>query len=68
MVSQKKRTWIDKLFGGYLSKNVLPYWCVVLADTVIVLVSTAFVYWASSVRGSSGRILASCVTRGSWTC
>ena len=38
--------WLTRISGAYFSKNVLPYWCVVLADTVIVILSGAFVYWA----------------------
>ena len=43
-----KNNIIYRLFrftGNYFNKRVFPYWCVVLADTIIVFVSCAFVYW-----------------------
>lgn len=46
MAFQEKRSWIDRLSRWFFSKNVLPYWCVILMDTIIVFVSSAFVYWA----------------------
>ena len=33
------------LLRWYFSKNSLPYWCVLLADCVIVFVSGVFTYW-----------------------
>ena len=38
--------WLSKFSTNYFNKRVFPYWCVVLADTVIVFVSSSFVYWA----------------------
>ncbi len=46
MPDKEKQTWIERLFRYYFSRNVFPYWCVVLADTVIVFLSSAFAYWA----------------------
>ncbi len=46
MADSEKHNWIERLFKYYFSKNVFPYWCVVLADTVIVFVCSAFAYWA----------------------
>ena len=46
MAEKEKRNWIERLFRYYFSRNVFPYWCVVLADTVIVFVCSAFAYWA----------------------
>ena len=46
MADYEKRNWIERLFRYYFSRNVFPYWCVVLADTVIVFLSSAFAYWA----------------------
>ena len=46
MADSEKRNWIEKLLSYYFSRNVFPYWCVVLADTVIVFLSSAFAYWA----------------------
>lgn len=46
MLTTKNRMGIERLASSYFNKNVFPYWCVVLADTFIVFVSTAFVYWA----------------------
>ena len=46
MADSEKHNWIERLFKYYFSKNVFPYWCVVLADTVIVFLCSAFAYWA----------------------
>ena len=46
MTDNDKRNWIERLFSYYFSRNVFPYWCVVLADTIIIFMSSAFVYWA----------------------
>lgn len=50
MISER-HNWIEKISGWYFSKRVLPYWCVVLADTLIVFTSTIFVYWAFNRTG-----------------
>ena len=39
---------LKKISSWYFSRRVLPYWCVLLADTVIVFVSCAIVYWLSN--------------------
>ncbi|MBP5635986.1 MAG: polysaccharide biosynthesis protein, partial [Bacteroidales bacterium] len=36
-----------KLYTWYFSKKVLPYWVILLADTVIVFLSAVFIYWIS---------------------
>ncbi len=46
MGDYQKHNWVARLFRYYFSRNVFPYWCVVLADTVIVFLSSAFAYWA----------------------
>ena len=46
MADSDKHNWIERLFRYYFSRNVFPYWCVVLADTVIVFICSAFAYWA----------------------
>ena len=46
MADNNQPSWFGSIARGYFSKNVLPYWCVVLADMLIVFGSTAFVYWA----------------------
>ena len=46
MAKIDRPSWISRFARNYFNKNVFPYWCVVLADTVIVFLSTAFVYWA----------------------
>jgi len=38
---------IKKITTWYFSKKVLPYWVILLADTVIVFLSAIFVYWVS---------------------
>ena len=39
---------INKLTRLYFSKNVLPFWCVLLMDTMIVFLSCLFAYWVSN--------------------
>ncbi|MBO6160757.1 MAG: polysaccharide biosynthesis protein [Bacteroidales bacterium] len=46
MEKPEKPNWLTTLSKWYFGRNALPYWCVVLADTVIVFVSCLFVYWA----------------------
>ena len=46
MAEKEKNNWIERLLRYYFSRNVFPYWCVVLADTVIVFLASAFAYWA----------------------
>jgi len=36
---------IKRFSNWYFSKNVLPYWVILLVDTAIVFLSTAFTYW-----------------------
>ena len=43
---------LSRFVGNYFNKRVFPYWCVVLADTVIVFFSTAFVHWALHRAGT----------------
>ena len=39
-------SWFSRFVTSHFNKRVFPYWFVILADTVIVFISTAFVYWA----------------------
>lgn len=45
MSATDNRPWISRLFGGFFSKRVLPYWCVLLLDTAIVFLSCLFCFW-----------------------
>ena len=36
---------VKKLFTWYFSKEALPYWCLLLIDTLIVFFSGLFAYW-----------------------
>ena len=38
-------TFIKRLLNWYFSREALPYWCLMLADTVIVFISALFTYW-----------------------
>ena len=38
----------NKLLSWYFSKQSLPYWCLFLADSLIVLFSGLFTYWAEN--------------------
>ena len=42
---KEKQNFISRLSGWYFSKKVLPYWCILLLDTVIVFVSCVGCYW-----------------------
>ena len=46
-------SWLSRFVTGHFNKRVFPYWCVVLADTAIVFVSTAFVHWAFHRTGAT---------------
>lgn len=37
--------FFDKLLSWYFKKDSLPYWCIFIIDSVIVLLSTIFTYW-----------------------
>ncbi len=39
---------INKLTHWYFGKKVLPYWAVLLADSIIVLVSSIFIFWVAN--------------------
>ncbi|MBO4434003.1 MAG: polysaccharide biosynthesis protein [Bacteroidales bacterium] len=39
---------IKKITTWYFSKKVLPYWVILLADTLIVFLSAIFVYWVAN--------------------
>ena len=43
---------IHKLTRMYFSKNVLPFWCILLMDTAIVFLSCLFAYWVSKRTGN----------------
>ena len=42
---------INKLIDMYFSKNVLPFWCILLIDSFIVFMSSLFVYWVCNRTG-----------------
>ena len=39
---------LKRFFTWYFSKKVLPYWVILLADTVIVFASAVFTYWITN--------------------
>ena len=43
---------INRLVDMYFSKNVLPFWCILLMDSIIVFLSSLFVYWVSNRTGT----------------
>jgi len=49
--TSRVKSSINKLADMYFSKNVLPFWCVLLMDTVIVFLSCLFSYWVSNRTG-----------------
>ena len=46
MSTNDNLSWLSRFITSYFNKRVFPYWFVILADTFIVFISTAFVYWA----------------------
>ena len=36
---------VNRLLSWYFSKNSLPYWCLLLLDTLIIVVSALFTFW-----------------------
>ena len=39
---------VKQVFGWYFSKKVLPYWAVLIADTLIVFLAAVFIYWVTN--------------------
>ena len=46
MTNNDNPSWLSRFITSHFSKRVFPYWFVILADTFIVFISAAFVYWA----------------------
>ena len=44
----KKKNWLAQMSNWYFSKRVLPYWCILLLDTLIVFFSCVFCYWVQN--------------------
>ena len=45
MMSMKRKEILKQFSSWYFSKNVLPYWAILLVDTIIVLASAIFTNW-----------------------
>ena len=45
---EKEGNIIKRFFNWYFSKNVLPYWAILIADTIIVFISAIFSYWVTN--------------------
>lgn len=43
-----KKNLIRRVSNWYFSKNVLPYWAILLVDSFIVLSSAVFIYWVTN--------------------
>ena len=39
------KNFIKKISSWYFSKNVLPYWAILLADSAIIFLSCILTYW-----------------------
>jgi len=48
----QEKSIIRKISTWYFSKKVLPYWCILLLDTVIIFLSYLFTYWVSNRTGA----------------
>ena len=44
---------LKKLSKWYFSKKVLPFWCILLTDTLIVFLSCLFAYWVTHRTGTT---------------
>ncbi|MBO7082625.1 MAG: polysaccharide biosynthesis protein [Bacteroidales bacterium] len=44
----ENRNWLTRITGWYFNKSVLPYWCILLLDAIIVLFSCIFCYWVQN--------------------
>lgn len=51
MAELKKKDWLAQMSSWYFNKRVLPYWCILLIDTLIVFLSCIFCYWVQSHAG-----------------
>ena len=48
MKDSEKHNIFSRLTGWYFSKRVLPYWCILLLDSLIVFCSCVFCYWVQN--------------------
>ena len=48
MNTSRKKNWLTQLSSWYFSKQVLPYWCLLLLDAFIMFMSSVFVYWVQN--------------------
>ena len=46
MTSNNERGFARRLFSWYFSKQVLPYWAILVMDVLIVFLSAVFLFWA----------------------
>ena len=46
------RNYYSKFFSWYFGKKSLPYWCLILADSIIVLFSCLLTYWVLNRTGN----------------
>ena len=46
--NSENRNWASRVLGGFFSKTVLPYWCILLLDAFIVFASCVFCYWVQN--------------------
>ena len=44
---------LKKVLHWYFSKRVLPFWCILLMDTLIVFLSCVLTYWVSNRTGTT---------------
>ena len=49
----RKLSIVQNLSHWFFSKRVLPYWCILLADTLIIFLSCVFTYWAYNRLGQT---------------
>ena len=52
MGESHRLNWWKRISEAFFNRRVLPYWCVLLADTVIVFLSCFFTFWVSRRTGA----------------
>lgn len=48
MRDSENQNWLSRITGWYFNKSVLPYWCILLLDSIIVFISCVFCYWVQN--------------------
>ena len=47
------KSWLEKLLSWYFSRESLPYWCLLLLDSLIIVASGIFTFWLFNRTGAT---------------